>query len=160
MGTVSRLPYVEVIREVSKTLHQTYETVDSIVSTYRDCCFEAISEGFSFDVFDGLFMKVTKWTKEERRVLPQTYLLAKVSESLGLSLNLVRSSIQTFQEVTYREMAKGVAVSYINLVSFNPSATRSWNKARVGSAVMTLKKQAEVQVRLVCTKEFKELVGK
>lgn len=160
MGTKSRLPYVEVIREVSKKLHLKYETVDSIVSYYREVCFESISKGYSFDVFEGLFMKVTVSKEQARKVLPQNYLLKRVSETLDLSLTVVQSVLQKFQELTYEEVAKGSAVSYINLVSLNPNATRSWNKAKVGSAVLALKKEVGVQVRLVCTKDFKELVGK
>lgn len=160
MGAKTRLPYVEVIREVSKQLHLKYETVENIVSYYREVCFESITKGYSFDVFEGLFLKVTSQDEQTRKVLPQTYLLKKVSESLDLSLNVVQSVLQKFQELTYQEVAKGSAVSYINLVSFNPRATRSWNKVKVGSAVLTLKKEVGVQVRLVCTKEFKELVGK
>ena len=105
-------------------------------------------------------MKVTVSKDQARKVLPQTYLLKRVSEYLDLSLTVVQSVLQKFQELTYQEVAKGSAVSYINLISFNPSATRSWNKVKVGSAVLTLKKQVGVQVRLVCTKDFKELVGK
>ena len=160
MVTKARLPYVEVIKEVSKLDHLKYETVDNIVSYYREVCFEAITKGYSFDVFEGLFMKVTVSKDQARKVLPQTYLLKRVSESLDLSLTVVQSVLQKFQELTYQEVANGSAVSYINLISFNPSATRSWNKVKVGSAVLTLKKQVGVQVRLVCTKDFKELVGK
>lgn len=160
MGTKARLPYVEVIKEVSKLVHLKYETVDNIVSYYREVCFEAIAKGYSFDVFEGLFMKVTVSKDQARKVLPQTYLLKRVSESLDLSLTVIQSVLQKFQELTYQEVANGSAVSYINLISFNPSATRSWNKVKVGSAVLTLKKQVGVQVRLVCTKDFKELVGK
>lgn len=160
MVTKARLPYVEVIKEVSKLVHLKYETVDNIVSYYREVCFEAITKGYSFDVFEGLFMKVTVSKDQARKVLPQTYLLKRVSESLGLSLTVVQSVLQKFQELTYQEVANGSAVSYINLISFNPSATRSWNKVKVGSAVLTLKKLVGVQVRLVCTKNFKELVGK
>lgn len=160
MGTKARLPYVEVIREVSKQLQLKYETVENIVSYYREVCFESISKGFSFDVFEGLFLKVTNLENQTRKVLPQTYLLKRVSETLNMSLTVVQSVLQKFQELTYQEVANGSAVSYINLISFNPSATRSWNKVKVGSAVLTLKKQVGVQVRLVCTKDFKELVGK
>lgn len=160
MSTKARLPYVEVIKEVSKLVHLKYETVDNIVSYYREVCFDAITKGYSFDVFEGLFMKVTVSKDQARKVLPQTYLLKRVSESLDLSLVVVQSVLQKFQELTYQEVANGSAVSYINLISFNPSATRSWNKVKVGSAVLTLKKQVGVQVRLVCTKDFKELVGK
>ena len=160
MGTKARLPYVEVIKKVSKLVHLKYETVDNIVSYYREVCFEAITKGYSFDVFEGLFMKVTVSKDQARKVLPQTYLLKRVGESLDLSLTVVQSVLQKFQELTYQEVANGSAVSYINLISFNPSATRSWNKVKVGSAVLTLKKQVGVQVRLVCTKDFKELVGK
>lgn len=160
MGAKTRLPYVEVIREVSKQLHLKYETVENIVSYYREVCFESITKGYSFDIFEGLFLKVTSQDEQTRKVLPQTYLLKKVSESLDLSLTVVQSVLQKFQELTYQEIAKGSAVSYINLISFNPRATRSWNKVKVGSAVLTLKKEVGVQVRLVCTKEFKELVGK
>jgi nucleoid DNA-binding protein len=160
MGAKTRLPYVEVIREVSKQLHLKYETVENIVSYYREVCFDSITKGYSFDVFEGLFLKVTSQDEQTRKVLPQTYLLKRVSESLDLSLTVVQSVLQKFQELTYQEVAKGSAVSYINLVSFNPRATRSWNKVKVGSAVLTLKKEVGVQVRLVCTKEFKELVGK
>ena len=160
MGTKARLPYVEVIKEVSKLVHLKYETVDNIVSYYREVCFEAITKGYSFNVFEGLFMKVTVSKDQARKVLPQTYLLKRVSESLDLSLTVVQSVMQKFQELTYQEVANGSAVSYINLISFNPSATRFWNKVKVGSAVLTLKKQVGVQVRLVCTKDFKELVGK
>jgi hypothetical protein len=160
MGAKTRLPYVEVIREVSKQLHLKYETVENIVSYYREVCFESITKGYSFDVFEGLFLKVTSPDEQTRKVLPQTYLLKRVSESLDLSLTVVQSVLQKFQELTYQEVAKGSAVSYINLISFNPRATRSWNKVKVGSAVLTLKKEVGVQVRLVCTKEFKELVGK
>jgi len=105
-------------------------------------------------------MKVTVSKDQARKVLPQTYLLKRVGESLDLSLTVVQSVLQKFQELTYQEVANGSAVSYINLISFNPSATRSWNKVKVGSAVLTLKKQVGVQVRLVCTKDFKGLVGK
>lgn len=160
MGAKTRLPYVEVIREVSKLNHLKYETVDNIISYYREVCFEAISKGYSFDVFDGLFMKVTVSKEQARKVLPQTYLFKRVSEKLNVSLAIVQSVLQKFQELTYREVAQGSAVSYINLISFNPSATRSWNKVKVGSAVLSLKKEVGVQVRLVCTKDFKELVGK
>lgn len=160
MGTKARLPYVEVIKEVSKLVHLKYETIDDIVTCYREVCFDSISKGYSFDVFEGLFMKVTVSKEQARKVLPQTYLLKRVSESLDLSLTMVQSVLQKFQELTYREVANGSAVSYINLISFNPSATRSWNKVKVGSAVLTLKKEVGVQVRLVCTKDFKELVGK
>ena len=160
MGAKTRLPYVEVIREVSKLIRLKYETVDNIVSYYREVCFEAISKGYSFDVFDGLFMKVTVSKEQARKVLPQTYLFKRVSERLNVSLAVVQSVLQKFQELTYREVAHGSAVSYINLISFNPSATRSWNKVKVGSAVLSLKKEVGVQVRLVCTKDFKELVGK
>lgn len=160
MGTKARLPYVEVIREVSKQLQLKYETVENIVSYYREVCFESISKGFSFDVFEGLFLKVTDLENQTRKVLPQTYLLKRVSETLNMSLTVVQSVLQKFQELTYKEVAMGSAVSYINLISFNPRATRSWNKVKVGSAVLTLKKKVGVQVRLVCTKEFKELVGK
>lgn len=160
MGTKARLPYVEVIREVSKQLQLKYETVENIVSYYREVCFESISKGFSFDVFEGLFLKVTDLENQTRKVLPQTYLLKRVSETLNMSLTVVQSVLQKFQELTYKEVAVGSAVSYINLISFNPRATRSWNKVKVGSAVLTLKKQVGVQVRLVCTKDFKELVGK
>ena len=45
-------------------------------------------------------------------------------------------------------------------MSFNPKATRTWNRVKVGSAVLSLKKKVGVQVRLVCTKDFKKLVGK
>ena len=105
-------------------------------------------------------MKVTDLENQTRKVLPQTYLLKRVSETLNMSLTVVQSVLQKFQELTYKEVAVGSAVSYINLISFNPRATRSWNKVKVGSAVLTLKKQVGVQVRLVCTKDFKELVGK
>lgn len=160
MSTKARLPYVKVIKEVSKLVHLKYETVDNVVSYYREVCFDVITKGYSFDVFEGLFMKVTVSKDQARKVLPQTYLLKRVSEFLDLSLTVVQSVLQKFQELTYQEVAKGSAVSYINLISFNPSATRSWNKVKVGSAVLTLKKQVGVQVRLVCTKDFKELVGK
>lgn len=160
MGAKTRLPYVEVIREVSKQLHLKYETVENIVSYYREVCFDSITKGYSFDMFEGLFLKVTSQDEQTRKVLPQTYLLKRVSESLDLSLTVVQSVLQKFQELTYQEVANGSAVSYINLISFNPRATRSWNKVKVGSAVLTLKKKVGVQVRLVCTEEFKELVGK
>ena len=127
MGAKTRLPYVEVIREVSKQLHLKYETVENIVSYYREVCFESITKGYSFDVFEGLFLKVTSQDEQTRKVLPQTYLLKRVSESLDLSLTVVQSVLQKFQELTYQEVAKGSAVSYINLISFNPRATsKSW----------------------------------
>jgi len=160
MVTKARLPYVEVIKEVSKLVHLKYETVDNIVSYYREVCFDSISKGYSFDVFDGLFMKVTISKGQARKVLPQAYLFKRVGEQLDVSLTVVQSVLQKFQELTYREVAKGSAVSYINLISFNPKATRTWNRVKVGSAVLSLKKKVGVQVRLVCTKDFKKLVGK
>ena len=97
MGTKARLPYVEVIKEVSKLVHLKYETVDNIVTCYREVCFDSISKGYSFDVFEGLFMKVTVSKEQARKVLPQTYLLKKVSESLDLSLTVVQSLLQKLQ---------------------------------------------------------------
>lgn len=158
-----RIKYSDLQKKVAKNHDILLYEVEDILSTYTDVCLGQVRLGYSLSLTDDVFVRVNREGSLASVVLPRSYLFnltAKGLEEQGKPVTSlkVQGVLEAYQAEMLSWVSDGYTATIFNLVTYNPNASQSWLRVRLGAQVRSLVSDCGYSSRLVVSERLQALV--